>query len=130
VGLFGRGGRSTLYLNRRREHLDLDKLTAEFWSFVVSSADGNKRMAISNLGGIWSAQTTPQTVLNLTPVNGALLFSWPVSSADFVLQQSQDLTTASWVTLTNLPVLNYSNLLDQVVVTPEGASGIYRLATP
>ena len=103
---------------------------AEYWSFVASSADGNMLAAISNLGGIWSAQATPRTPLNLAPANGTLVFSWPISSAHFVLQQRLDLAAADWVTVTNPPVLNYSNLQYQVVITPNGSSALYRLATP
>jgi hypothetical protein len=103
---------------------------AEYWSYVASSADGNQLVAISNLGTIWSARATPRIALNLTLTNGELAFSWLIPSTDLVLQQRPDLATGSWVTVTNQPVLNDSTLLYQVILAPDGPSGVYRLSTP
>ena len=49
-------------------------------------------------------------------------------STNFVLQQSADLL--SWTDVTNPPVLNLTNLQNQVTLPPSGSSGFYRLKTP
>ncbi len=52
--------------------------------------------------------------MNITPTNGSLKFSWPVPSTNFVMQQSSDLQ--SWSDMTNQPVLNLTNLQDEVTL--------------
>ena len=97
------------------------------WQVVASSADGNKLVAITALDGIWTSQT-PAPQMNLTPTNGKLTLSWVVPSTNFVLQQSSDL--GSWMDVTNPPVLNLTNLQNEVILSPTGSSGFYRLKTP
>jgi hypothetical protein len=46
-----------------------------------------------------------------------------------VLQQNLDLTTTDWVTLTNTPMLNFTNLDDEVTLSPTNSSGFYRLVS-
>ena len=98
---------------------------------VASSADGNELEAVdSSVVGIWISQTTPAPCLNITPTNNNLTLSWVSPSTNFVLQQSSDLTTTNWVTLTNIPTLNLSNLQDEATLSPSNNSSFYRLATP
>lgn len=103
----------------------------EAWNVVVSSADGTKLVTItqplSSPGGIWTSQSVPAPELNLTPFNADLALSWIVPSTNFVLQQTSDLTTTNWVTLTNTPTLNLSNLNDEVALSPSNGSGFFRL---
>lgn len=101
------------------------------WTSVTSSSDGGKLVAVAgsfNGGGIWTSQTTPVPQMNLTPANGNLTFSWIVPSTNFVMQQSSDLS--SWTDVTNSPVLNLTNLQNQVTLAPSNSSGFYRLKTP
>jgi len=106
------------------------------WSSVAFSADGSKWTAAAQgvtaytkaTGGIWIAQTTPSPQLNLTPAFTNLTFSWIMPSTNLMLQQSSDLT--SWVNVTNLPVLNLTNLHNQISLPPIGNSGFFRLKTP
>ena len=98
------------------------------WVSVASSADGSKLEAVTLPGGIWTTQTTPSPQLNLTPSATNLKLGWTVPSTNFVLQQSADLT--SWTDVTNPPVLNLTNLQNQVTLPPSGNSGFYRLKTP
>jgi photosystem II stability/assembly factor-like uncharacterized protein len=98
------------------------------WSCVVSSADGNKLVATVNGGGIYILQTTPAPQLNITPTNGNFTLSWIVPSTSFVLQQGSDLS--GWTDLTDTPVLNLTNLHNEVILSPTGYSGFYRLKTP
>jgi len=65
--------------------------------------------------------------VNVSPKNGNLKFSWTVPSTNFVVQQSPDL--ASWTDVTNAPVLNLTNLQNEVTLPPAGSSGFFRLKT-
>lgn len=95
---------------------------------MASSADGNKLVMAVNGGGIWTSQTVPSPQLNLTPSPTNLTLAWTVPSTNFVLQQSSDLT--SWADMTNPPVLNLTNLQNEVMLSPSNRSGFYRLKTP
>ncbi len=97
------------------------------WRSVASSADGNKLVAVAGNGGIWISQTTPTPRLNLATSAGNLAFSWTVPSTNFGLQQKSDLTAADWVTVTDPPALNLTNLQDEVVLSPTNSSGFFRL---
>ena len=98
------------------------------WGGMASSADGNKLgLAANGSGGIYTSQSTPAPQMNLTLISGNLKFSWLVPSADFVLQQSPDL--GSWTDVTNPPVLNPTNLQNEIILSPAGDSGFYRLQT-
>ena len=78
-------------------------------------------------GGIWTAQIPPMPAMNITPTNGNLTLSWLVPSTNFVLQCSSDLS--SWTDLTNTPVLNLTNLQDEVTLSPTNGNLFYRLKT-
>ena len=66
--------------------------------------------------------------MQITPTNGNLALSWFVPTTNFVLQQSADLS--SWTDLTNQPVLNLTNLQNEVSLPFSGSGGFYRLKTP
>ena len=106
--------------------------------FVSSSADGTKLVLIPGgwyggqygtyeTGLIFTSYSTPTPQLNLTSSNNNLAFSWIVPSTNFVLQQNLDLTTTNWVTLTNVPTLNFTNLQDEVTLSPTNSSSFFRL---
>jgi hypothetical protein len=109
---------------------------SESWLSVASSADGNQLVVAGmvdqsfNPGHVYISQTTPSPCLNLTPSSSNLAVSWIIPSTDFILQQNLDLTTTNWTDLTNPPVLNLTNLQDEVILSPTGSSGFYRLKTP
>jgi hypothetical protein len=101
------------------------------WYGVASSADGCKLVAANRFFmGIWVGQTTPSPQLNLQPTNGMLALSWIVPSTNFVLQQNLDLTMTNWVTLTNTPALNLTNLHNETALSPSSDGGFFRLSTP
>jgi len=79
-------------------------------------------------GGVYVYQTIPSPQLNLTPTNGSFKLSWIIPSTNFVMQQSSDLS--SWSGVTNAPVLNLTNLQNDLVLSPTGGSGFYRLTRP
>ena len=99
---------------------------------LASSADGAQLVAASGgnqPGGIYTLKAIRPPQLKLTPDSGHnVVLSWLVPSTNFVLQQSSDL--ASWVDLTNAPTLNFTNLKNQVMLSPSNSSGFYRLAIP
>ena len=99
----------------------------QVWSSVASSADGNKMYATAFTNGIWTLQTTPVPQLNISASNTNLTFSWIVPSTNFVLQENSNLTTANWLTMTNTPMLNLSNMNNEVVLSPSDSSGFFRL---
>ena len=49
-------------------------------------------------------------------------------STNFVMQQSPDL--CSWTDMTTTPVLNLTNLQNEVILPLTGSNGFYRLKTP
>ena len=103
---------------------------ATAWEWVASSADGNKLAAVANsnfsgTGKIYTHQTTPTPMLNLSASASDTAISWLIPSLDFTLQQSPDLT--SWTAVTNPPVLNLTNLQNQVVLPPPAGNGFFRL---
>ena len=49
-------------------------------------------------------------------------------STNFVMQQSSDLL--NWADMTNQPVLNLTNLQDEVILPPPGSDVFYRLKSP
>lgn len=98
------------------------------WESVASSADGNRLFATTFTNGIWTAQVTPTPRLNAVSTTN-LLLSWIIPSTNFVLQQNLDLNTPNWLNVTNPPVLNLTNLQDEVTLPATNASSFYRLAT-
>jgi BNR-Asp box repeat len=96
-----------------------------FWYCATSSADGCKIAAVVNGGGIYTSYSAPSPQMNITPTNGNLKLSWIVPSTNFVMQQSSDLS--SWMDVTVTPMLNFTNLQEEVVLSPTNSSGFYRL---
>jgi hypothetical protein len=94
---------------------------------LASSADGNKLVAVVSGGGIYTLQTTPTPALTITPSSGNALLAWIIPSMDFRLQQNSDLTTTNWTDMTTPPVLNLTNLENQVMLPPTNSRSFYRL---
>jgi hypothetical protein len=98
------------------------------WNAVALSADGARLVATvgyPSTGPILTMQTTPSPVLNLLTLDNGFLISWIIPSMNFTMQQSSDLS--SWTNLTALPILNLTNLQNQMVLPPSGGAGFYRL---
>ena len=66
--------------------------------------------------------------MNATTWDGNLTVSWIMPSTNFVMQQSSDLQ--NWADMTNQPVLNLTNLQNEVLLSPPGSNVFYRLKTP
>jgi photosystem II stability/assembly factor-like uncharacterized protein len=108
---------------------------------IACSADGNK-LAVATLptvvvlpGGritnslssVYISFSTPTPSINIAPTNGNLALSWLIPSTNFVLQQNFDLTTTNWTDMTNTPVLNLTNLQNQVFLPLPASNSFYRL---
>ena len=93
----------------------------------ASSADGGA-LAVGAASGIWTYRTNSPPHLTVKPSGGNLDLSWIIPSTNFVLQQSLNL--ASWQTLTNAPMLNFTNLEDEVFLVPSNHSAFFRLSSP
>ena len=110
-----------------------------YWTSVTSSADGHALAATASAfiypgtsvaDGIWTFQSTPPPALNMNSTATNLAFSWLISSTNFVLQQNSDLTTTNWSSVTNMPVLNLTNLQNQVALPASAGNAFFRLKTP
>jgi hypothetical protein len=107
-------------------------LPDEGYGCVATSADGNRLMVVSAgyPGHIYTAYSTPLPLLKIASVGDDLDVSWTVPATNFVLEQNPDLCTANWTPVTNAPVLNLTNLQDEVSLSPTASNAFYRLATP
>ena len=101
----------------------------KFWNTVAASADGCEMFAADGVG-LYTSKTTPVSKLNLAPTSGGLALSWIIPSTSFLLQQSSDLTTTNWSNVTNGPVLNLTNLQNQVNLPLPTGNAFFRLNTP
>lgn len=107
------------------------------WGYgcVASSADGNKlflALGADDFGqpnSIYTYYSPPRPQLYLMPSENNLTLSWMVPSTNFVVQQRLDLSTGNWVTLTDAPRCNPTNLHNQINFSPSNSSGFFRLMT-
>jgi hypothetical protein len=97
------------------------------WSSLATSADGAKWYGAANRGGIYALQRQPAPRMTLTASSTNLAFSWTLSSTNFVLQQSSDLTGNDWVTLTNQSVVDFTNLQEQIQIPAGDTARFFRL---
>jgi len=107
---------------------ELTSAPTNTWTSVASSADGKRLVAVVHGGGIYIWQGTPAPRLTITGSGGELLLSWIVPSMNFALQESDDLSTTNWTDVVSSPVLNLTNLQNQVKVQPPlSGNSFYRL---
>jgi hypothetical protein len=100
-------------------------IPGSFWSSVTASADGNKLAGTVLAGGIYVYYSLSAPALDLALSDANLSLSWLIPSTDFVLQQSPDLI--SWSNVTNTPVLNLTNLNNELTLSPSISNGFFRL---
>ncbi len=114
-----------------------NSLPRKYWRGVACSADGSTLLAITDRndtngvpgeGSIYILKTTPEPRLNLTSVSNRVALSWITPSIDFRLQQSSDLRTQNWMTVTDAPSLNYTNLQSEVFLPKPASNTFYRLS--
>ncbi len=98
------------------------------WLCVASSTDGCRLLAGENAGGVWIYETTPCPHLDLAVSANQVVLSWLVPSTKMVMQENVDLASSNWVTLTNVPSLNLTNLKNEMNLLPSGGGGFFRLS--
>jgi hypothetical protein len=91
------------------------------------SSDGTKLALLNGSTIFLSEAVIPAPTLNVTVSNSNLLLSWMVPTTNFILQQSFDLV--NWATVTNVPILNITNLQNQVILPFSQSQSFYRLKT-
>jgi hypothetical protein len=95
-------------------------------SMAVVSADGCE-ISVLQSDGIWMGRATASPQLNIQPKDSNLDLSWLLPSTNFVLQQNADLTIANWITVSNGPTLNFTNLQQEVRLPATTNSMFFRL---
>ena len=72
-----------------------------------------------------SAPASGWVLESLPIVGGRLKLRWPTLATDHRLEQTDNLRTPNWISVTTAPIV--SNGLNQTDVTPAGTSKFYRL---
>jgi photosystem II stability/assembly factor-like uncharacterized protein len=104
------------------------------WMALASSREGARLVAVPSAGTAYTVQLPfqlppprpPELAVDRGSGNSANV-SWLVPSTKFVLEENQDLSPKNWTALVALPMLNFSNLHYQVIVTPLSKCNFYRL---
>lgn len=94
---------------------------------TASSADGFKLVAAASGGGIYTWQAVPLLTLSLTTSSSALVASWVVPSIPARLQQNSSLSSTDWADVTVPPIVNPTNLHNQVILSPSTGPTFLRL---
>jgi hypothetical protein len=100
---------------------------------MALSADGAQGVAVQYSGaeGILTFSAGPRRpFLNSASLGNKLTLSWLVPSSDFALQESSDLYSPNWTTLSATPTLNETNLHYEVSVPSPADTRFYRLKQP
>ena len=100
------------------------------WTCVASSADGGKLFARAKDGGIYRFASEREPTMRIVSASNVVKLSWLLPSRPYSLQQNSDLTGTNWVTLSNPPGLNLTNLCHEVHIPLSTNSAFYRLASP
>jgi hypothetical protein len=93
--------------------------------FYAKQANFRLRGAPTPLYSVYTLQTVVPPKLNFAIAGTKFALSWTIPSTNFTLQQSSDLK--SWINVTNVPVLNLTNLQDQVFLTLTNANRFFRM---
>jgi photosystem II stability/assembly factor-like uncharacterized protein len=102
---------------------------ALLWAGAASAADGSKVYAVSGNGGIWTRQNVPALTLDAALSNRTLILSWTLPSTNFSLMQKSNLSSGSWVAVTNARVLNLDRLRYEVSVPASLRQNFFRLVS-
>jgi photosystem II stability/assembly factor-like uncharacterized protein len=104
------------------------------WTGLAMSADGSKLTGVFLIGlvpsfdpGLMVHQSVPAPVIDIGVTAGQVVLSWVVPSANFVLQQSPEIGATNWIDVPGTPVLNYSTLREEAIVSGSGSRMFYRL---
>lgn len=102
----------------------------QLWRSIAGSADGNTLVAVAWGGSIFTLRSTPAPSLKLGQSSNSALLSWILPSTNFVLQQTASLSSTNWINVSNTPVLNLTNLQNEVTLPISMSNLFFRLKTP
>ncbi len=101
------------------------------WSCVAVSADGTKLAAAENAGHIYTLHLSPVTLspsLSIRHSGTNAVISWLVPSMPFTLQQNAAVTSSNWIDVTAAPLLNTTDLHNEVTVANTLGNAFFRLS--
>lgn len=89
-----------------------NSVPVRFWNSVAVSADGSRMFAAADgaNGGIWRSFDTPAPRIRFALSTSGFHLGWVLPATNFVLQHSVDCAPADWRDVTDVPILNLSNL--------------------
>jgi hypothetical protein len=96
------------------------------WEAVACSADGHRLAAAMWGGPVCTSQSMPASVLRASLSSNQLVIAWTIPSLSFALHQTSDLSANTWTEVTNKPAVDYTSLMNQLALPPEG-NRFYRL---
>ena len=104
------------------------------WVSVTVSADGSRLAAATGIyqvrSLIYTLYNSPKPRLGLAVSGSRAGLAWTIPGTNFIVQQSIDLGATGWLTLTNEPTLNLTNLQYQLSLPMTNRMGFFRLSTP
>jgi len=100
--------------------------TAPLWSAASMSADGSEVALLEGGAGTWLGRETPSPRLQLRNQGSTLELSWLLSSTNFVLQETTDVTS-DWVTVPISPALIFTNLQQEITLPVTTHNAFFRL---
>jgi len=108
-----RNAKGPIYTSQIRQDLAIQQCPAQSWQSIASSADGTKFVAVVYRAEFGLRKLRPRQSVNLTPDQWQSR-AFPGSCLRPILfwQQSADLS--GWANLTNQPVLNLTNLQNEI----------------
>jgi hypothetical protein len=95
------------------------------WIAIAVSKDGNRAVAATASGGIYTLLPPPLSISN---ANNKVSLVWTTNEIGFGLQQNTNLVAANWVAVTNEPVA--ANTFYQVSLPATNHPQFFRLAAP
>jgi hypothetical protein len=105
-------------------HIIQINLQAGGQSLVSTQSQSSPIVAVCN-GGVTAGLPT----LNIQATNqNSVVLSWLAVSNQFQLQQNYNLLTTNWTTMTN--IVNVSNSLNWIIVSPTNTADFFRLMQP
>ena len=123
------GGKGVIYTSTNSgQNWVSNDVPGSLWTGIASTADGNFLIAISTDRGVWIRRQAGMPSVSLTSAGNVLKLSWPVTSTNVVVQQSTDLQ--GWGGAPVQPVLNCTNLQNEVILSNAPGNIFYRLKTP
>jgi hypothetical protein len=81
--------------------------TNELFFGFLGGTSTNATLQIQNIQ-FYSLQ---QPQLNIVPMNGAIMLTWPTTAAGYVIESTPSLTAPVWETATNVPVISGSSYI-------------------